>query len=78
MKNILIVEDDQTSNLLYQTCLKNDFNVFSVYNTENIYDIVKTNKIDLILLDLKILPDNGFVVAQRIKKESSKYFDCAV
>lgn len=69
MKNVLIVEDDQTSNLLYETCLKKYFNVFSVFDTKDIYNIIEINKIDLVLLDLRILPDNGFIVAEKIKKD---------
>ena len=69
MKNILIVEDDRTSNFLYQIYLKDSYNIFYVYDTIDIYDVIRLNKIDLILLDIKILPENGFMVAKKIKIE---------
>lgn|SRR5574343_386854 len=68
-KNILIVEDDQTSNLFFQTCLKKEYNVFPIYDTKDIYEIIKADKIDLVLLDLRILPEDGFVVAEKIKRD---------
>jgi len=71
MKNILIVEDDRSSSDYYKAILRDikDYNIFSVDNTDNIFELIKSNNIDLIFLDLKILPINGFDVAKRIKVE---------
>lgn len=71
MKNILIVEDDNSSTEYYKAILKTikNYKIISIDNTDNIFEIIKSNNIDLIFLDLKILPINGFDVAKKIKLE---------
>ena len=71
MKNILIVEDDKSSSDYYKAILRTvkDYNIFSVDNTNNIFEYIKYNNIDLIFLDLKILPVNGFEIAKKIRLE---------
>lgn len=68
MKNILIVEDDKSSMIMYKIFLKDRYNIFSSENSD-IENILKENKIDLILLDIRILPIDGMTLSKTIREK---------
>lgn len=66
--NILIVEDDSSSEIYYRMILeKNGYNVFS--NTDDVLNIIEKNNINIVLLDLWLSPVNGFELAKQIKEK---------
>lgn len=71
---ILIVEDEP-SNILYLTELFSiyNFTVLQAHNGKEAFDMVKSdNKIDLVLMDLKMPVMNGFEATREIRKVNKK------
>jgi DNA-binding NtrC family response regulator len=70
MKTILIAEDDITSMLYYKIVFKiTNYNIIYIENTENIFDIIQKNNIDLVILDIKMTPIDGVEVAKILKRD---------
>jgi len=71
--NVLIVEDDEASNLFFRVLFKNVFN--SILFAKNGKEAVDTFKnkpnIDLILMDIKMPVMNGYQATKEIRKISS-------
>ncbi len=67
---ILIVEDDQTSNLLLNTFLKElDAEILNAGNGSNAIDICRSNTdLDLILMDIKLPGMDGYETTRQIRK----------
>jgi len=75
MSAILIVEDEQTLNSAYQTILKQEgYKVFAAYDGEEALEIAQKNKIDLILLDLRMPKMSGieFLKAYDVKNQKKR------
>ncbi|MDM8559855.1 response regulator [Candidatus Parabeggiatoa sp. HSG14] len=72
-KPIILVVDDTLTNLaLLKAVLQQDgFHVLLANNGEKALNIAKTEKPDLILLDIEMPGWNGYETCQRIKKETS-------
>lgn len=71
-QTILIVEDEQVLNNAYVTILKQEgFKVLSAFDGEEALSVAETNKIDLILLDLRMPKVNGieFLKAYDLKAQ---------
>ena len=70
-KRILHVEDDRDTRDLVKILLENSgFEVISACNGKECFNILKNEKVDLVLLDI-MLPDmSGWDIFQRIKKMS--------
>jgi len=67
--NILIIEDDESSRLFFEKILeKYKYNFVSVSNTEDIYNTIKENSIDMVLLDILITPIDGVTIAKYLRK----------
>lgn len=68
--NILIVDDEKEIADLVELYLKNDgYNVYKFYNGRDALECVKTQKLDMAILDV-MLPDvDGFKICQEIRKE---------
>lgn len=71
-ENILIVDDEKEIADLIEVCLKNDgYKVHKFYNGSDAIKCIRTQKIDLAILDI-MLPDiDGFQICQKIRE---KYF----
>ena len=70
--NILIVEDDSfISGLLQRKFDQENYGIFNATNAENAFEILKKNKIDLILLDIILPGTDGIAFLGSVKKESS-------
>jgi DNA-binding response OmpR family regulator len=72
MGNILIIEDDSfISGLLQRKFAQENCGIFNATNAENALEILKKNKIDLILLDIILPGTDGLAFLGSIKKEPS-------
>ena len=71
-KKILIVDDEQEiSNLIKLYLIKENFQVLIAESGQACIDMVRTDKPDLIILDI-LLPDmDGITVCQRLRRESN-------
>ena len=71
--NVLIVEDDEASNLFFRVLFKNIFNsILFAKNGKEAVDAFKNNpNIDLILMDIKMPVMNGYLATKEIRKISS-------
>lgn len=69
MKKILLVEDNETIVMGLKYSLEQEnFLVISVLNIENAKNILKQEKVDLILLDVTLPDGNGFELCKYIKQ----------
>ncbi len=69
-KRVLIVEDDHDINELIRYNLEREgFEVLSLYDGEQVVDIVATRKPDLILLDLMLPGRDGLDICRELKNE---------
>ncbi len=71
MVKIIVIDDDhdilETTELILRA---NDYEVISVDNPNDGYNIVKENNPDLIILDVMMEePDDGFFLAQKFRRE---------
>jgi DNA-binding response OmpR family regulator len=71
MKKILLAIDDDLSRQIYAQVLKEaGFEVFPLENEEKIFDFLKKQRFDLIILDLSLGNLRGFEILEKIKKET--------
>jgi two-component system response regulator VicR len=71
MKNILLVEDDESLNMGISFKLRKEgMNVFSVKNLENGKRIFNAERIELIILDIGLPDGNGFDFCSEVRKNS--------
>ena len=69
-KIILLVEDEPLlSNLLRQRLEKDNFKVIAAHDGEEALKILKTDKPDLILLDVILPKLSGFELMEKLKEE---------
>ena len=68
-KSILIVDDDPISALLFKEFLEpTEAKVFIAYDGHSIFEIIKNQDIDLILLDIRLGDQNGFQLLPKIRE----------
>jgi DNA-binding response OmpR family regulator len=73
MKTILLVDDDESIQLLYQEEFKEaGYKVVSVYNGNEALDTFKQTAPDLVVLDIQMPGLNGIEVLRQIKMVDSK------
>jgi len=71
-KKILLVEDEPLlANLLKQRLEKENFEVSPVHDGEEALNFLKTNKPDLILLDIILPKISGFELMEKLKDDPS-------
>ena len=71
-KQILVVDDDQSiRELLSEYLAKAGFDVISAEDGLVMAECLKENQPDLIILDVMLPGDDGFILCQRIRKESN-------
>jgi DNA-binding response OmpR family regulator len=74
-KNILIAEDDFYSlEMLTYLLKKTNANLFSAIDGEETIKTFFNNKIDLVLLDIRLPVLNGFGVIERLRAENKETF----
>lgn len=72
MPTILVVDDERDMQLLVEIMLASQgFNVICVSSGEEAYAIIAQQPIDLVLLDIMMPEENGFVVCETIRKIDS-------
>ena len=68
---ILVVDDDQAIQDYFERVLK-DYSVIKAFNGEDALEIIKTNRPDLVLLDILMPGIDGIETLRRIKKIDTK------
>ena len=67
-KNVMIVEDEETNYLLIRETLKNEpYKLFWVQDGLDAVELVNNEKIDLILMDIRLPKMNGYEATKQIK-----------
>ena len=67
-KRILVVDDDEMNLTRTRIILKKNYDVLLASSGMEALHILKTRKIDLVLLDIEMPKMNGFVTFRRIKE----------
>jgi len=71
-KNILIIDDNYDSRQILSKILESEnYKTFLASNEREALDILSSNKINLILLDLKLGKESGFEVSRKLKQNNS-------
>ena len=71
-KRILAVDDDPTMRTMLRDYLsKQDYDVFTATNGEEMHRLLEGDDFDLILLDIKMPGDDGFVLARDLRARSN-------
>jgi len=69
MKKILIIEDEKILVEMYKSKLRrNNFQVISVFSSEEGMEILKKEKPDLIILDILLPRENGITFLEKTRK----------
>jgi len=67
--NILVVDDEQAIADLIEVYLKNEgFNVYKYYNGQDALKCVKTEQLELAILDVMLPDTDGFTLCQKIRE----------
>ena len=70
--HLLIVEDDiEMRSMITDFLRHNGYKVSTASNKEEIYRIIKSNRIDLILLDVMLGNENGIEICKKLRSESN-------
>ncbi|MCA1932122.1 MAG: response regulator, partial [Calditerrivibrio sp.] len=70
MKNILIVEDSAFFQKVIENELKElEYNIFNAYSIKEAIDIIRSNKIDMITLDIELPDGLGYELCKMLKKD---------
>jgi PAS domain S-box-containing protein len=68
---VMIVEDDAINQMTISKYLENDYNSIVTNSTDGAYEILKSKKIDLILMDISILGNkNGLELTKELKSSA--------
>ena len=71
--NILVVDDEPDIRLLYRSELEdNGFKVIEASNSKECFDKLENEKIDLVLLDIKLKGESGIDILQTISGKEKK------
>ena len=73
MINILIIDDDKNTRfLLYEVLKMNNFNVFQATNGLDGLDILETEKIDLVIVDIMMPKMDGYEFTKELRSYNPK------
>lgn len=77
MKNILLLEDEETLNRSMSFLLgKENYNVHSSFNIKEANEVFIKNKIDLIISDINLPDGNGLDFIKNIREKSNVHIIC--
>lgn len=71
--NILVVEDEKITRELIKNLLIKDYEVYEANNSASCFEILKSNKIDLVVLDIMLPGADGFFICKEIRSKEEKY-----
>lgn len=74
MYKILVVDDLPLNVELIEGILENDYKIISAYSGKEALEKIKSEKPDIVLLDVVMPEINGFEVCEKIKQESTTHF----
>lgn len=67
--NVLIVDDEKLiRDVIKEYCIKENYNTFEASNGKESIEIVKNNKIDIIIMDIMMPQMDGYSAVKEIKK----------
>jgi DNA-binding response OmpR family regulator len=70
MSKILVVDDEQNIRFVFNELLTEEgYDVFEAQSTEDTFDILNRELIDLVLLDIKLRSESGLDILKRITWE---------
>jgi len=70
-EKIFIVEDDRALQELYRYSLEDEFECFCFDDGSLLFNEIKNNKPDLVILDIMLPGDDGFAILMRMKSKNS-------
>jgi len=73
MNTILIVDDEEDSRLIIDNILNMDYEILFASSGTEALNILNSNKVDLILLDIMMPDINGYEVCKKIRANESTY-----
>ena len=72
-RNILLIEDDKDSRTIIKSFLKDtNANVIESLDGKNVLDIIKNNKINLVLLDIGLPDKTGYQILEEIREHDDR------
>ena len=70
MKRILVIDDEPNLRLVYREVLgEGGYKVLEAESSQETFDILKCETVDLVVLDIKLRSESGLDVLQRIANE---------
>ena len=70
MSRVLVVDDDPNFRLVYGQVLSyGGYEVLEAETANDVFDVLRSEPVDLIVLDIKLRFESGLVVLQRIANE---------
>jgi two-component system, response regulator YesN len=72
MKTILIIDNDETFLKIMSDWFSGDdreFNTITCFESEKVFDILKTEKVDVIISDVMMEPVSGIEILETLKKD---------
>ena len=68
MKRVLVAEDNDSNYILMSYFLKNEYEVLRAVNGQEVLDKLKTEHVDLILMDIKMPVMDGLEVTKKVRE----------
>ena len=71
-KKILYIEDDKDTAQSFELLLKKDYDIDLAYTAKKGLEKIKTKKYDLIVIDILLPDESGFILFNKIKNVKTK------
>lgn len=67
---IMVIDDDANIQIILKFMLDKDFDVIQSFNTAEAFQLLKNEKVDLVITDLNLPGESGLEFVQRLKSEA--------